>query len=312
MGLFAYNIAVLCVYVIATAFAGFYFARYRNRLFLYEAALALCFFLDHFIIFAAEFLFNTYPDVGPEYNFISAPEVKIVFLVTRQLAYLLVTKELFEFEFPKWLYGIFPLLFILYWNIHAQVVATDSNYSAWTFYTVMQAYLLVLVIFCSRMQRARESTNLRRLLRISLIFLALIVAFDLVWILGLDDYNPFIALLGIAYESNVFETAMHVTFCIFIIGSVLKKFDEHFKQHERPSNDLCEDDIQAAAKNLRLTKREEEVFRLLVEDCTYQEICDKLVVSMSTVKSHAHNIYDKAGCSRRSDLRRLVSRGGDR
>ena len=307
MVLFVFNIVVLIIFALAMVVAAFGFVQTKDRLFLFEALLVACFLLDTFIIFAAEFLFNTYPNVGPEYNFISAPEVKIVFFVIRQLAYLLVAKELFGLELPKWLYGIFPLLFLLYWNIYAQVAVSDSRFPAWVFYTVMQAYLLVLIIFCSRTERARESSNLKRLLRISLVFLALIVAFDLVWLFDLNEFNPFIAIMGIAYENNLFETALHVMYCIFIIESVLKRLDERLKEREQQSSALSEEGVEAAVKDLRLTKREEEVFRLLLEDCSYQEICDTLVVSMSTVKSHAHNIYDKAGCSRRSDLRRLVS-----
>lgn len=309
MALFVFNIVVLSIFVIAVFVAFASFAHSKRRLCLYEGILAACFLLDHLIIFAAEFLFNTYPNVGPEYNFISAPEVKIFIFIFRQIAYLLVAKELFELEYPKWLYGIFPLLFILYWNIHAQVAISSLRFPAWIFYTVMQIYLLVLIIFCSRTERTHTSANLKKLLRISLVFLILIVAFDLIWLFDLNEYNPFVAIMGIAYENNVFETALHVTYCIFIVGSVLKWFDAQFKQYKQPSSAFSEECVEAAVKDLKLTKREEEVFRLLLEDYSYQEICDKLVVSMRTVKSHAHNIYDKAGCSRRSDLRRLVSRG---
>lgn len=42
-----------------------------------------------------------------------------------------------------------------------------------------------------------------------------------------------------------------------------------------------------------LTPREKEVLDLLAEGMTYQEIADKLVVSVHTVDSHLRNIYDK-------------------
>lgn len=308
MALFVLDIIVLIVFAFAMILAFVGFSHFRERLFLYKGLLAACFLLDHFIIFAVQFLFNTYPYVGPEYNFISTPEVKIVIFVLRQLAYLLVAKELFGLKFPNWFYVLFPLLFILYWNIHARAAVSDFPFPAWLFYEVMQAYLFALIVICSKTTNARERADLKKLLRASVVLLVCIVALDLVWLFDLGELNPFTAILGIALESNLFETALHVLYCTLIIRSIAKRFAAQLEHHgQQAPNGSNEEDIEAVVKDLHLTKREEEVFRLLLEDYSYQEICDKLVISMSTVKSHAHNIYGKAGCSRRSDLRRLVS-----
>ena len=50
-----------------------------------------------------------------------------------------------------------------------------------------------------------------------------------------------------------------------------------------------------------LTKREREVLELLSRGKFYKEIASDLYISMETVKSHCHNIYDKLHVSTRTE-----------
>ena len=49
-----------------------------------------------------------------------------------------------------------------------------------------------------------------------------------------------------------------------------------------------------------LTKRELELLKLIEQGCTNQEIADKLVISISTVKRHISNVYSKLGVKNRT------------
>lgn len=49
-----------------------------------------------------------------------------------------------------------------------------------------------------------------------------------------------------------------------------------------------------------ITSREKEVLRLITEGLSNQEIADHLVISVSTVKRHAFNLYGKLGVKRRT------------
>lgn len=51
---------------------------------------------------------------------------------------------------------------------------------------------------------------------------------------------------------------------------------------------------------LNLSKRELEVLQLMAHGLSNQEIADQLFLSLSTVKTHANNLFDKMGVERRT------------
>ena len=55
-------------------------------------------------------------------------------------------------------------------------------------------------------------------------------------------------------------------------------------------------------KKYTLSRRESEVFRLVVQGLSNLEISGALYVSESTIKYHVGNILKKAGCSNRNEL----------
>lgn len=59
-----------------------------------------------------------------------------------------------------------------------------------------------------------------------------------------------------------------------------------------------------------LTPKENEVLELLAKGFRYKEIADKLFVSIETVRSHVHHIYEKLQVSSRTDaLNKIYGRG---
>ena len=76
------------------------------------------------------------------------------------------------------------------------------------------------------------------------------------------------------------------------------------KAEERPESPVqdraCK--IMLYARHLHLTGRETEILKLLLSDRSNQEIGDELVISIGTVKTHVHNIFQKVDVKRREDL----------
>jgi DNA-binding CsgD family transcriptional regulator len=58
----------------------------------------------------------------------------------------------------------------------------------------------------------------------------------------------------------------------------------------------------AAVRQFGLSPREREVAALLTEGMRYEEIAERLFISVTTVKTHVHRLYEKADCRNRMEL----------
>jgi DNA-binding NarL/FixJ family response regulator len=76
---------------------------------------------------------------------------------------------------------------------------------------------------------------------------------------------------------------------------------------------LLQDIADAKAKNIKeskLTKREQEIVKLLCEGYRGKEIADKLFISIRAVNSHKTNIFNKLGLSSSVELVRFALEHG--
>jgi len=60
----------------------------------------------------------------------------------------------------------------------------------------------------------------------------------------------------------------------------------------------------------RLTERELEVAQLVLDRCTNREIAERLFLSLKTVETHIHNIFNKLGVDSRVEVARALARAG--
>jgi len=54
-------------------------------------------------------------------------------------------------------------------------------------------------------------------------------------------------------------------------------------------------DFATLDEAIRLTPRETDVLRLIARGCTYEQVADRLDISLHTVTSHIKNAYRKLG-----------------
>jgi DNA-binding CsgD family transcriptional regulator len=64
--------------------------------------------------------------------------------------------------------------------------------------------------------------------------------------------------------------------------------------------------VAALVREHGVTKREREVMELIVQGKSNKEIEDRLCISFSTVKNHAHSLYRKLGVNSRAQVIHLV------
>ncbi|MCL1587630.1 MAG: response regulator transcription factor [Actinomycetia bacterium] len=72
------------------------------------------------------------------------------------------------------------------------------------------------------------------------------------------------------------------------------------------SRSLSDSDVYA----VRLTNREQETLDLVAKGLTNPEIADRLVVSVSTVNFHVHNVLDKLGAKTRTEAVVIAAKEG--
>jgi DNA-binding CsgD family transcriptional regulator len=58
----------------------------------------------------------------------------------------------------------------------------------------------------------------------------------------------------------------------------------------------------------QLTKQEQNILNLLLEDKSNKEIAETLFVSLSTIKTHVNNIYKKLNVQSRDDIKSLFNK----
>lgn len=59
-------------------------------------------------------------------------------------------------------------------------------------------------------------------------------------------------------------------------------------------------------ESLRITQREKDVLKLILEGCTTLEICEKLFVSKNTIDSHRKNLLSKLGVKNTAELVKIA------
>jgi DNA-binding CsgD family transcriptional regulator/RsiW-degrading membrane proteinase PrsW (M82 family) len=108
-----------------------------------------------------------------------------------------------------------------------------------------------------------------------------------------------VVVMTAAGQEFMISTVPYVLF-----GGVLAYyFGSYLVADSRPPQDFSDD----FALRFRISAREREVILLLNEGLGNREIAEKLFVSMATVKTHVHNIYEKTGVKGRYELFRLTT-----
>lgn len=123
---------------------------------------------------------------------------------------------------------------------------------------------------------------------------ALVVAFALCSA-GYLVYTAFDFLVGWDGPRNSFvelSGAMILVFALMYLASYRRR------DRERATDAISAD----IAHRYGLTRREEEILRMLAEGMSNQEISAAAYIAVGTVKTHVHNIYSKLGILGRADI----------
>ena len=99
-----------------------------------------------------------------------------------------------------------------------------------------------------------------------------------------------------------FFPILYIFFGILIISYIIKFYFEHinFSESEIPEDGFF--------KKFDISPREKEVLLLILEGFSNKKICDKLFISLSTVKTHITSIFQKLNVKSRFELITYIKR----
>lgn len=157
------------------------------------------------------------------------------------------------------------------------------------------AYLAILayVVIIGVSSLNRDRTRRELILFVSLIFFGVIGLIESFGGVLMGEEHRVI-LIGAGAEPPLFSTIPYLVFG----GVMTYYFGAYLLSETRPPTPIR----QSFAELFSLSPREQEVLQLLNEGYSNREIAEKLYVSLATIKTHAHNIYEKTGVSSRFEL----------
>ena len=111
---------------------------------------------------------------------------------------------------------------------------------------------------------------------------------------------------GAIRSRNISENIFQIIVAVYLIAVAAHFFVDKIVvksiRGEALTGELSEEVIDAYATSIGLSLREREILGFLLKEKSAQEISELLFISAGTVKSHTHNIYQKANVNNRMQL----------
>lgn len=324
MSMFAYfyTIALLIICVItATVCCSAYLVSHSKR-YLPQMFGFIFYFAELSSLFAGEWAVQniSHVDVSNYYE-IQTPALRILLGAAILACIWMVVFDMLDIHDPKAV--AVPTAGI----IVAQALILMLPYGAvrqWLFYSMRQVSLAACLIFTAvrthrsddpiLKQRMRRRKNL--LITMACLTCAIFVEDTLVilvWTIP-PRGSDFLALF--LSSRNFSETVMMVFLAVHVsrtaISSLRLRYIEPPQASGTPAESVRDADLEdhimarlpSYAAEHSLSKREQEVLKLVIEGRTNHQIATELVLAEGTIKTHLHNIMKKCGQSNREELRR--------
>lgn len=322
MSSFLYNLVLVTAYTMVLTYG---LCMYATRRKAYYRPLMLLFgfyLLDTVIIYMTESI----PWLATWYNatFMSVPAIKTVIYLVTAYALLQAFDEFTgcRFSLPQ----AMVLVALGLWYLFIPMLE-NGPVKVWLYYAVYQVFTFAFGWHSYRLLKKSSleedvRQELQLLMLLQMIFSVCIVIEDSVVIFQVDIYS---AARIFIHDRNTSEDLLRLCSSVIILrdfwkramkGEAVRTESPPAEAPAEPLEELPElpepaersSEAETAyrkmlfAQSLHLTDREQEIFNLLLEDCNNQEISSQLFISIGTVKTHVHNIFQKSGVSKRYEL----------
>lgn len=300
-----YNITLTCILTFAIACTFFLHLRKRGTTYIALGIMFCAYLVDNMIVFCTESI----PRFAEAYDnmFVTTPSLKTVYFI------LLMGCMLYAFSG-----SIIPTLslpaLIGLLGVYAAILIcvpmiSQNNWMVFFYYLPTQLLImgislrgLVRLHKKSTEQQLFSHADVKRILVFLLVMSVLVLVEDTIVIFFVDSYNG----PGLKIQNrNISENILFLGLALYIIY--------HARKLLKPSPD---DGLGALSSSLypgktpmkafglaySLTDREQEVLQRVLDGKSQQEISEELIIALGTVKTHIHNIYQKANVANRSQM----------
>ena len=316
---FIYDIILVILFTAVTSFACCLNLIRRRNIALPVIGLFSCYLADAIIIFMTEAV----PSFAHWYNegFIYSPSVKIVLYIGMGFFTLFAWNVLLRRKFTLF-QGL--ILVALGLGVIFIPIVENGPWRSFLFYSTYQVFTLLVSLYGLWKLRNAEPEDyegpvgwIRALLIVTAVFSLFIMAEDYVVIFHFDNYQ--VGALHI-FNRSVSEDVLRLVYTAFFFHLFGKQFRRNWMtapderrgvqeketaaEENKGTVDLADYKKLKYAQQLSLTEREMEIFSLILQGMSNQQISESLHISMGTVKAHIHNIFQKAEVSHRYELLR--------
>lgn len=325
---FIYNIILIILYTVVLSYSVILYLQYKHKLFLLTGILFVFYIFDNIIIYMTEFLdgFSKHYDL----QFMNVPAFKTVIIIVSCVCMAEIQHQILPDKNrntdPVFLVALALIL------LFSPVIA-DGALMVWIYYLPCQLFTFYLgtsgLLYLKQHKEILETKKFlkyyRQILSITVLFSILILIEDTIVIFSIDIYSDILVKIN---NRSFSEDVMSILFSIFAVRQMslylCRKQEETQAaaaaaaaaaiaaetRSASPGQSKAPEPEQEAlflyfTQEYHLTAREQDILRVLLKDKNNQEISDELFISVGTVKTHVHNIFQKANVSKRSQLLRL-------
>lgn len=299
-----YNILLTSILAMSVAGAYYLYIREGRRVFAVLGVMFAVYLLDNTVVYGTESI-QAFA-MAYDRMFISSPAFKTIYFVVLMGCLLYVCYSIMRPRSPVPFFvitGIYAVLMIC-----APLIPND-RWMVWSFYLPTQLIFIGVSIWGLMAIKRRKAQyqrpfygTFRKILTFMLVMGILILIEDTVVIFCYDVYS----VLGTDINNrNWSENILFLILSSFLIKYTIVVLGSGEKNLLGPlSPDVVRPRtvIEMFSQSYGLTEREMEILEQLLVGRSQQEICDKLTIALGTVKTHIHNVYQKTGVAKRSQL----------
>ncbi|WP_312653721.1 helix-turn-helix domain-containing protein [Aminipila sp.] len=301
---FLYNVVLLLLYGTAMIYSFITYGLKKFPVCFYLTVLFLFYIFDNTVIYMTEFVHDF--SVTYDTSFMSVPAFKTVIVIVTGFCLTNINKRIFKKSLSTM--DFIVLISLGLWDLFVPMLR-DSAFMVWLYYLPYQLFTLYIsvtgLLIIKKDTKITEAIpflkHYKKILLCTLLFSFLIVIEDTIVIFNFDSYNNLLVKIN---NRSLTEDILSIIYSLFVIHHLSKELQNDTLNHSPMPMvvNLDNDHFYKFVKTHNFTTREQDILKYLLEDKNNQEISDILFISIGTVKTHVHNIYQKMNVSKRNQL----------